>query len=203
MVSRKYLSNSLLLSAFIFLLFCSISILEAQEFDIRKFSDPQKYGWADETLRLDARDDLFIRNMLLEDYNKQAQSPLTNVIKTSFAPGWGHFSLGSYTKGQVLLGTQLGLLGTSLYLREKANIEYKKYKGATQIDAIHDYYESAIIPYRQSNLLLGLFVVVWGYTIYDVVLETHNYNDNIWNELTNSMTVGSLNITPISISYRF
>ncbi|MCB5230593.1 MAG: hypothetical protein WCX83_02715 [Candidatus Cloacimonas sp.] len=181
----------------------SVTPLIAETFDIRAFSDPQKYGWTDEDMRLEARDNLFLRNMLLDDYAMYAQSPLKNALKSSVAPGWGHFSINSYTKGQVFLGVQLGLLGSSLYFREKSSVEYKKYQKATQIDDIKRYYDNAVIPYRESNLLLGLFIVVWGYTIYDVIIETNNYNQAVWNDLIEPINEPALKITPTGISYRF
>ena len=179
------------------------SILTAQDFDVVEFSNPYKYGWLNEYSRLAARDSLFINSMMLDEYNDRMQSPLLNALKTAVAPGWGHFSVGSYTKGQLLLGSQIVLFGTSFYYREQAMIDYRKYKNATQIDDINNFYNSAVTPYRQSNLLLGLFFVIWGYTIYDSVIETHDYNNNLWYQLKEERTTYKISLTPTSISVRF
>lgn len=171
--------------------------------EIQDFSNPYKYGWTDEESRLQARDYNFLQNMLLEEYNSQKQSPMINAFKTAIAPGWGHFSLGSYTKGQIFLASQLVLLGSGIYYREKAMIEYSKYEKATQIDDINRYYESAITPYRQSSLLLTLLVIVWGYTIYDVINETNEYNWTLWDRLSEDYISSNVTITPTSITFRF
>jgi len=142
----------MLLLLFLALVMC-VPALYSQDFDISEFSDPHKYGWIDEETRLAARDSLFLNTVLIDDYNEQMQSPILNAVKTAIAPGWGHFSVGSYTKGQVFLASQLVLLGTSIYYREQAMIDYRKYENATHIDDINGYYDSAITPYRQSNLI--------------------------------------------------
>jgi len=181
----------------------SIGLLRGNDFNIMDFSNPYKYDWYDETGRIEFRDSLLVATQLLDDYEQVKQSPLSNALKTAVLPGWGHFSVNSYTKGQIFLGSQLVLLGTSIYFYEKSMIHYRKYKSATQIDEIEEHYENAILPYRQSNLLLGLLAVVWGYTIYDAIVETNQYNANRWNELTQSESNQSLIITPTGVSLRF
>lgn len=180
-------------------LYFSSTVLSASSFDINQFSNPFKYEWSDEEERLRSRDNLFLETMLLDKYNEQKQSAVVNALKTSIAPGWGHFSVESYTKGQVFLGIQLVLLGTGMYFRDKAMIEHSKYEQATQIDDIVKYYDQAQIPFRQSGLLFSLWFIVWGYTIYDVVIETNQYNWDLWDSIRES----NLTITPTSISYRF
>ncbi len=178
-------------------------LLEASQVSTSNFADPYKYGWIDESTRLNARDDFFLRTMLLEDYYNQKQSPFSNALKSAIAPGWGHFSVESYTKGQILLGIQLSLLGSGIYFREKANIQYNKYEEATQIEDINRYYNNAITPHRQSNFLLSIFFVVWAYTIYDTVLETNDYNDSLWNNIYLNRRNMSISIYPTSIQVKF
>lgn len=178
-------------------------IIVADDFSIMEFSNPYKYDWTDETARLEYREDLLTNTSLLDEYSQLKHSPLSNALRTAVAPGWGHFSLGSHTKGQIFLVAQLALLGSSIYYYEKSMIHYRKYKSATQIDEMNEHYNEALLPYRQSNLLFGLFVVVWGYTIYDVINETNDYNWNRWNELTGEENNFNLSITPNGISLRF
>lgn len=185
------------------ILSCTMPVsLLGSGFDIHRFSDPFKYNWPNEETRLRFRDNLFMQTVMLDEYEEQKQAPLTNALKTAIAPGWGHFSVNSYTKGQVFLGVQVVLLGTGLYYREKAMIEYRKYENATQIEDINRYYDDAMIPHRQSTLLLSLFAIMWGYTIYDSILETNNYNWNLWESISGSID-SNLTITPTSITYRF
>lgn len=176
--------------------------LAGQELDIGRFSNPFKYGWVDEESRLNSRDKLFMRTVMLDQYHQEKQSSAVNALKTAIAPGWGHFSLESYTKGQLFLGVQIMLLGTGLYYREKSMIEFRKYEKATQVDDIKRYYDDAIIPHRQSTLLLSLFFIVWGYTIYDSIIETQTYNWDLWGKISGNEDA-NLTITPTSITYRF
>ncbi|MBW6515828.1 MAG: hypothetical protein K0B81_04320 [Candidatus Cloacimonetes bacterium] len=180
----------------------SVKILSA-DFSIMEFSNPYKYEWFEEEDRITFRDSLEYRTMILSEYDELKQSTMTNALKTAFLPGWGHFTLRSYTKGQIFLGAQLALLGSSLYYYEKAMIHYRRYEKATQIDEINEHYDNALLPYRQSNLLLGLFIVVWGYTIYDVIVETNQHNWNIWNDLVQQNSNQALIITPTGITLRF
>jgi hypothetical protein len=179
------------------------SLLFAEDFSIMDFSDPYKYEWYNAEDRYTFRDSLSQSNLLLEDYLEIRQSPLTNALKTAVAPGWGHFSVKSYTKGQILLGSQLALLGTTLYFYERSMIHYRKYKKATQIDEIDEHYNNALIPYRQSNLFIGLFIVVWGYSIYDVINETNQYNYERWRELNERENSYEISISPNGVSFRF
>ena len=179
------------------------SCLFASDFNIMDFSDPNKYEWENETDRLTFREDYYISKEMLQEYRALKQSPMSNALKNAVAPGWGHFSIGSNTKGQIFLVSQLALLGTSIYYYERSMIHYRKYKTATQIDEINEHYNNALVPYRQSNLLFGLFVVIWGYTIYDVIVETNQYNWNRWNEITERQRDQNLVITPTGITWRF
>jgi len=94
----------------IILLFLIIFVgtLCAEKFDIKKFSDPNKYGWDTYEKFLSAREDLQKRNNLLQIYETQKQKPIKNVIKSAIVPGWGHFSAKHYWKGQI--GNELFIL---------------------------------------------------------------------------------------------
>lgn len=189
---------------FLLLLFTIGSItVYAEEFSIMDFTDPYKYEWYDEASRLAFRDRLERHSLLLSEYGEIKQSPLTNALKTAIAPGWGHYSVNSYTKGHVFLTTQIVLLGATYYFHDRSMIHYNRYKKATQIDEMNEHYENALIPYRQSNMLLGLFAAVWVYTIYDAVLETHRYNREAWDDLTERNQSSAFIVTPTGITLRF
>jgi len=190
----------------LFLLLLSCSLLYSQgPSPVQELSNPYKYNWHEESTRLDFRDSLTVSTSLLDDYDNLKQSSWTNALKSAVAPGWGHFSIGRNTKGQVFLISQIAILGTSLYYYERSMIHYRKYRNATNIDDINEHYDNAVEPYRRSNLFLGLFFVVWGYSIYDVMSETNRYNGELWNQIVEEEISrhSSIQITPTGISWRF
>jgi hypothetical protein len=191
------------LSVFLAVVFGWLCALSAQEFDLDKFSNPAKYNWNDLSTRQQAQDNLLERQKLLQVYQMSHLNMATNLGKSAMIPGWGHFSAQSYTKGQILLGLEIVMVGSSLYFYDQAMESYNKYKSATQIDDIHQYYNDSLKPYRTSQVFLGMAVVVWGYTLYDTYNETEKYNANQWTKIMNEYNRNNLQISPTGISWRF
>ncbi len=180
-----------------------MSTLSAEEFDIKKFSDPGKYGWNTYEEFLSAREDLQKRNNLLQIFETQKQKPLTNVIKSAILPGWGHFSAKHYLKGQVLMGLEIVLLGTSYLYYDKAMDIYEKYEKSTYIGDINKYYSDAKTPYNISQVFLGLGIFVWAYNIYDTIVVTEKYNNSLWEKILYEHQNTSISVSPIGLSMRF
>ena len=180
-----------------------IKSLSAEEFDIKKFSDPNKYGWDTYEKFLSAREDLQKRNNLLQIYETQKQKPLSNVIKSVIVPGWGHFSAKHSWKGQILLGLEIVLLGTSYLYYDQAMDIYDKYEKATYIGDIEKYYSAAKSPYNMSQVFLGLGIIVWAYNIYDTIVVTEKYNDALWEKIIFENQDTSISISPTGLSMRF
>ena len=175
----------------------------AQDFDIQTFSDPQKYGWEDFEDRFEAQHSMLERQKLLQIYRMQKLDPATNVAKSAIAPGWGHFSAQSYTKGQILLGAQVVLLGSAFYFYDQAMDKYDEYKHANQINAMNQAYNDALEPYRYAQAFFGLFCVVWGYTLWDTYMATEEYNANLWHTIFEEYNRGAVQLSPTGISVRF
>ncbi len=180
-----------------------VRTLSAEEFDIKKFSDPNKYGWDTYEKFLSAREDLQKRNNLLQIYETQNQKPISNVIKSAIVPGWGHFSAKHYWKGQFLLGLEIILLGTSYLYYDQAMDIYDKYEKATYIGDIEKYYSDAKSPYNMSQVFLGLGIIVWAYNIYDTIIVTEKYNDALWEKIIFENQDTSISISPTGLSMRF
>jgi len=185
----------------VFLLF--IQVLYAQNFDVKKFSNIHKYGWDNNELHLEARENLFSRQKLLQIYQLNKQKSYSNVIKSAIMPGWGHFSAKNYVKGQILLATEIALFGTSLYYYDQASEYYDKYKSASNITDINDYYEKTRPPLRLSRQFLAFGVLICFYTIYDTLTVTDNYNKELWDNLILEYYEKKLQITPTGISLKF
>jgi hypothetical protein len=178
-------------------------VFAQSEFDINKFSNPTKYGWGNYDDRMEFRQDLFEKQKLLQIYEMKAQSIPGNMTKSAIVPGWGHFSVHDYTKGQVFLGVEIVLLGSSFFLYDKAMGKYDAYKSANQVDIIEKNYNDALSPYQYSIALLGLFGIVWAYNIFDTAESTENYNSRVWAKTVNESQHGKVSLSPTGIEVKF
>ena len=162
-----------------------------------------KYGW-NSTLKWKQARKKFHRELkIYEKYEEKKQSHFTNCLKSVLTPGWGHFSAKSYTKGQVLLGLQIFLVGSSYYYYNESMDMYDKYKKANQTDYIYQYYTDANASYRTSQILLGLCAIVWIYTILDVVQATESYNRDLWEKLIFEYSNTEISLSPKGININF
>ncbi len=185
----------------IVLIFCAF--LSAQDFDLRKFSSPQKYGWKNFDERIKHRNQFLERQQLLQVYKYNKQEAPANMLISTIFPGWGHFATNNDTKGQILLGMQICLFGSSIYFFDQAFEYHQKYKKSTQIDEMNQYYNDSLTPYRYGQVFGGIFAIVWAYTIYDAKVVTDEYNSNLWKKIMKEYNKQKLKITPTGISYQF
>jgi hypothetical protein len=174
-----------------------------EEFDISKFSDPAKYGWKDLSERQAFRTDLLERQQLLQVYQIKAQPISRNLIKSAIVPGWGQFAVHDYTKGQVFLSLEVVLLGSSIYLLDQSMDKYAKYKDATQVDLIEQYYDDASSPFQYSMAILGLYSIVWLYNLMDTAKSTEAYNAKVWNNTVKEYKASRISVTPKGVEVRF
>ncbi len=186
----------------IIVLFLS-TLLVAEEFNIEEFSNPAKYNWENMKDRLEARDDLYSRQKLLQIYELNKQSIINNIIKSAVAPGWGHYSSHDYTKGHFFIASEIVLFGTSYYFYNKAMDDYHKYEDSNYIGDIKQLYLDANSNYKYSQLFFSLGTIIWIYTIYDSVSATQEYNKNLWNDLFKKLHSQKVLITPTGITLRF
>lgn len=179
------------------------TLLSAEEFNIKKFSDPAKYNWKNMEDRFEARKELDSKLELLQIYKQSKQPILTNMMKSAIAPGWGHYSAKNYIKGHALIASEIVLFGTSLYFYVQALDDFNKYEDSHYIGDIKQYYLDANNNYRYSQLFFSLGALVWIYTIYDSISATQEYNQNLWNDLSKKLHSQKVVITPTSITLRF
>ena len=179
------------------------TLLLAEEFDIEEFSNPAKYNWENMKDRFEAREDLVSRQKLLQIYEMNKQQIISNMIKSAFAPGWGHYSSQDYTKGHVLMASEIVLFGTSYYFYNRAMDNYHNYEDSHYIGDIKQLYLDANSNYKYSQLFFSLGTVIWIYTIYDSISATQEYNQNLWNDLSKKLHSQRVLITPTSITVRF
>jgi hypothetical protein len=183
---------------------CLLASLSAQsDFNINKFTNPEKYGWMSWEDRMVYRSDLYERQKLLQIYEIEAQSLSANLIKSAVFPGWGQFNTKSYTKGQVFLAIEIGLIGSSMFFYSRAMDQYDKYKTATQIDAMNTAYHNAQGPYQYSMVFLAFASVVWAYNLFDVIQSTETYNAQVWQKTTQTYHQKPVSLTPNGVQINF
>ena len=175
------------------------------QFNIDKFSNPQKYGWSNLKERLDAREDLFKRQKLLQIYEMKKIPLWKNMLQSGIMPGWGQFNTHSYTKGQVFLYVEVVLVGTSYYFFDQSNEKYNLYKNATYIEDINQYYDDASKYRGYAHGLIALSGLVWIYNIYDTYISTEEYNSEIWNGIINEFLNDKIEVSlyPLGFEVRF
>ncbi|MDP2173088.1 MAG: DUF5683 domain-containing protein [Candidatus Cloacimonadaceae bacterium] len=172
-------------------------------FDITLFSDSTKYGWNNYLERRDYRDHLVERQKLLQLYEMEANSPRGTIIKSAIIPGWGQFTNKNNIKGSIILGTELFLIGTSLFFFDRSVYYHRKYEEATQVEDIETYYNAAVGPRQYSVIFLGVAVLVWGYNIFDVIQSTDDYNASVWRRIIDQYAKSPVQIKPEGIEMRF
>lgn len=180
-----------------------VNLAAQSAFNIEKFTDPQKYGWMKWEDRMTYRNDLFERQKLLQIYEIDAQTISGNVLKSSVFPGWGQFNAGQYTKGQIFLAIEIGLLGASYFFYDKSQDSYQKYQEATQVDEINSYYHDAQVPYQYSLVFLTFASIVWAYNIFDVVQSTEQYNADVWQKTLKAYYSSPVRISPEGFEIKF
>ncbi len=168
---------------YIIIFLVAVVISLSADFDIARFSDPQKYQWKNFEEQQAFRQDLLERQKLLQIYELKKQDVTSNLVKSALVPGWGHFSAQHYNKGSILMATEVVLFGTGFFYLDKAMDSYSNYKDATYIGDIKQFYTDANDEYRMFQGFMSLGLLVWCYTIYDTIVVTDEYNAAVWNRI--------------------
>lgn len=176
--------------------------LPAQGFDLNKFSNPKKYGWDDYSDRAEYRQNLTERKELLQLYEIKTKSISTTMAKSAIFPGWGHYSIESYSKGHTFLTGGIILAGAGLYFYSRSQDYYKNYKNASQIDEINSNFDKAEQNYNTSLIFLTTYAILWGYNLYDSAESTERYNATLWDNLINNR-YDNISLTPTGFEVRF
>jgi len=177
------------------------------EFDIEKFTDPGKYSWDSVENYQQAREEMNMRENIIQLYETKRSNPNINVIKSMVFPGWGHFAVKKYIRGEILLSLEVIFLGTAFYYYDQAMDNYDKYKEADYIVDVNKYYQKAQQPYRYSQTFLALGLITWLYSIYDTIQVTKGYNVELWEKLNDKYyketTSVGFSVYPVGLGIRF
>ena len=186
------------------LLLLAGGVLTAQSgFDMEAFADSTKYGWKNYLDRDLYRQDLIHRQNMLQLYELEALPHRESFMKSAVVPGWGQFATKNYTKATVFLGLELAAAMGAVYFYDQSTTYYRRYKNATQIDEINDFYGKAQTPYQYSMMMLGFGAVVWAYNLYDVIVSTNEYNEKVFRDIQNRRSVSPLQLTASGLELRF
>jgi hypothetical protein len=184
-----------------------VPVYLSADFDIDKFTDPAKYSWDSMENYQSAREEMLLKRNIIHFYEMKKSDVNTNILRSAVFPGWGHFAVKSYNRGEILLGLEVIFLGTAFYYYNQALEDYDKYKEADFIGDINNYYDKAQDKYNISQTFLVLGVLNWLYSLYDTVLVTQQYNSRLWDKLNNKYlnTTPELGFSsyPIGIKVRF
>ncbi len=188
---------------YIILLLClQISYIFAKEFSIEEFTDTLKYDWKTPQQRIEFRQELNIKYQVFTEYDKKKIDYSNTIFKSALLPGLGHFAAKSYLRGQIIMGSEIILLGAAYFMYDKAMTNFDKYERQTQIDEIKSYYDKASDANKKTMLIMSLYGLVWVYNLYDTILVTDEYNRNLWNKLLENKK-GGIRLSPNGISYNF
>lgn len=194
--------NKLTLLLLVFLL--GAVWLKAQEtINLQAFADSTKYGWMNYMDRDSYRNELNQRQNLLQLYELEALSTRDTFLKSLVMPGWGQFASKNNNKATVFMSLELAALMGSVYFYDRAMTNYRQYQSATQIDEINRYYGKSQLPYQYSLMAAGFGFVVWGYNLYDVIMSTNEYNEQLWKNIYERRSTSPLQLTPSGLELQF
>ena len=175
------------------------------QFNLEEFYNPAKYGWENLQERADARQELISRQKLLQIYEMEKLPIWRNMLQSGVMPGWGQFNSKNYSKGQIFMGIELVLLGTSYYYYDQSEEKYQQYLDSTYIGDIKQNYEDASKLRGYAQGFIAVAALVWVYNIYDTYRSTEEYNALLWNDLIKEyhQTNFQISLHPLGFQVRF
>ncbi len=185
---------------FLSLLLLCPSLIFPKIFDINNFSNPKKYGWEDNKDRLKFRKILKVKSDLYQLYDLRKYSYPQTIGLSAILPGWGQFNTEHYVKGQILITSNIAILGTAYYFYDSALGYNQKYKNATQVQQMKQFYSDANYYLNYAQIITGIYALFWVYNIYDAIKSTDAYNTKLWNQIKKNK---KFELTKNGVSYKF
>jgi hypothetical protein len=189
----------------IFFIFCCLVSSIWAQFNLEEFRNPAKYGWENLQERQESRAELISRQKLLQIYEMKKLPIWRNMLQSSLIPGWGQFNTKHYSKGQIFMGIELVLIGTSYYYYDQSEEKYQQYLDSSYIGDIKQNYEDASKLRRFSQGFLAVASLVWIYNLYDTYQSTEEYNAGLWDNMIREYHQDNFQISvyPLGIQMRF
>jgi len=99
------------------------------------------------------------------------QASYQQMVLSLFLPGSGQIGRGEKTKGWLLLAGNFTLLGAALYFAAETNRLEDRYLQVTDMDKISGTWDEYNRVYKNRNLFITGFAVLWLYTQIDFVFH--------------------------------
>ena len=101
-----------------------------------------------------------------------------SILRSSILPGCGHFYINNQLKkGMVITGVHTALCAGLIYYYLQSMDKYEQYENAHYIGDIKQNYTDANSLYTKAQIFLSLDLILWAYSLFDVVKSTNNYNN--------------------------
>lgn len=130
----------------------------------------------------------------MENYRQIISSQKGAIVRSIFLPGLGHISSGEKTKGWILLGVSVPLLGSVAYTVAETIWREDEYMAETNPELIPAKYDKYNEMYKVRNILIGAYAAVWLYTQLDLLIFNDQLPDNILSVQQNNFTT-NLNLS--------
>lgn len=105
-----------------------------------------------------------------DDSSKKKNITLTkSIIRSSILPGLGHYYIDNQLKkGMIITGIHVALCSGFIYYYSRSMNKYKQYKSSNYIEDINSNYIKANHLFKTSEIFIGLDIILWVYSIFDV-----------------------------------
>ena len=109
----------------------------------------------------------------MKDFNnfseKKNISLTKSIIRSSILPGLGHYYIDNQLKkGLIITGIHAALCTGFIYYYSQSMDKYKQYESSNYIEDINNNYSEANELYKTSQIFIGLDLILWVYSIFDV-----------------------------------
>ena len=187
----------------IIIYFLLLKSLYSQNTDMTGFSNTIKYNWLTPEDRYEFRNNLALRNSIIDDFEKEKIDVSRNMQLSLILPGTGHLHTGNYIRGILFLGGEIAIASTTIYFFNQGKSNHEKYRNATQIDDINRFYDATVTSYLQASIMTGVFIAVWVVNVFDTRRVTNEYNRRLWNDFLQREQERRVVVTTNGLVYRF
>jgi hypothetical protein len=130
---------------------------------------------------INVKKEIVLINLIDQKNSKRNNISVTkSILRSSVLPGWGHFYINKQLrKGMVIAGVHTALCAGLIYSYLQFMDKFEQYEDAHYIEDIENNYSDANKLYRTSQIFLSLDLILWVYSLFDVVKSNKDYNNKL------------------------
>ena len=130
---------------------------------------------------INVKKEIVLINLIDQKNSKRNNISVTkSILRSSVLPGWGHFYINKQLrKGMVIAGVHTALCAGLIYSYLQFMDKFEQYEDAHYIEDIENNYSDANKLYRTSQIFLSLDLILWIYSLFDVVKSNKDYNNKL------------------------